>query len=119
MKLTLFAALLSLLTGCQQQAPTSTARGETAFWYDVGYQDALSGIVVRDDDVLAEWFGTPQVDRAGYLRGYAAGQSALCHDDQLFEWGKSDRNFPASCDGVANAERLRAQWQRGADLPRQ
>ncbi|QTF07401.1 DUF2799 domain-containing protein [Brenneria izadpanahii] len=112
MKYSYFLAVILFLTGCQNNASAPTANEEKNFWYDAGYKDAVSGMVVKDDSALAEWFGTPQIDRESYLFGYSAGQSAFCQPGNMLEWGKAGKNFPASCDGVANAEQLRALWQQ-------
>ncbi|MBT9431623.1 DUF2799 domain-containing protein [Candidatus Sodalis endolongispinus] len=92
----------------------SAASGESA-WHQAGYRDAMAGKAVRDNDTLTEWYGTPHVDREDYLSGYTAVQADLCRAATLRAWGEKGRNFPASCDGIANAEQLRQQWQTGMD----
>lgn len=112
MKYSYFLAVILFIAGCQSHLPSSVPGGETDFWYDAGYKDAVSGVVVKDNDTLQEWFGNPEVDRDAYLRGYNAGQTAFCHPANMIEWGESGKNFPASCDGVSDAEQLRTQWQQ-------
>ncbi|MCV9880491.1 DUF2799 domain-containing protein [Brenneria izbisi] len=111
MKYSYFLAVILFMAGCQSPLP-SLSRGEASFWYDVGYKDAISGRVVKDNDTLQEWFGNPEIDRDAYLRGYSAGQTVFCRPANMTAWGKSGKNFPASCDGVTNAEQLRKQWQQ-------
>ncbi|CPR17638.1 DUF2799 domain-containing protein [Brenneria goodwinii] len=113
MKYSYILAVILFITGCQNNASAPTVNAEKNFWYDAGYKDAVSGMVVKDNSTLAEWFGDPQVDRESYLFGYNAGQAAFCQTENMHEWGKAGKNFPASCDGVANAEQLRALWQQG------
>ena len=112
MKYSYVLAVILLMTACQNNIPSLPAKSESGFWYETGYQDAISGMVVKDDSTLQEWFGNPQIDRETYLRGYQAGQSAFCGTDNMEEWGKAGKNFPASCDGVENAETLRTRWQQ-------
>lgn len=112
MKYSYALAVILFTTGCQHHASAPTDNGEKNFWYDAGYQDAISGMVVKDNSSLEEWFGNPQVDRESYLFGYSAGQLAFCQADNILAWGKAGKNFPASCDGVANAEQLRTLWQQ-------
>lgn len=112
MKYSYFLAVIIFITGCQSHLPPQPAKGEISFWYDTGYQDAMSGKVVKDNAPLQEWFGNPEIDRETYLHGYSAGQANLCHSANMKEWGQSGKNFPASCDGVVDAEHLRAQWQQ-------
>ncbi|BES85853.1 DUF2799 domain-containing protein [Pectobacterium araliae] len=112
MKYSYVLAVILLMTACQSNIPSLPAKSESGFWYEAGYQDAISGVVVKDDSTLQEWFGDPQIDRETYLHGYQAGQSAFCRADAMEEWGKAGKNFPASCDGVESAETLRARWQQ-------
>ncbi|MCG8710917.1 DUF2799 domain-containing protein [Brenneria sp. 4F2] len=115
MKCSYILAVILLITGCQQDTSAPAAHGDNNVWYEVGYQDAISGTVVKDNSSLEEWFGHLPVDREAYLSGYSAGQSAFCRADNILAWGKTDKNFPASCDGVADAEQLRALWQQSVN----
>ncbi|AIR70997.1 DUF2799 domain-containing protein [Dickeya fangzhongdai] len=106
---------LLLLAGCQSIPSVSPTKGESDFWYDAGYKDATSGIVVRDNETLSEWFGNPDVDRHAYLNGYRAGQTEWCHPDNVAVWGRAGKPFPAGCDGVNDAEKLKKVWQHAVD----
>lgn len=103
-----------LLASCQT-SQTPQPQKSQSLWYNMGLSDATAGMVVKDDDALVEWSGNPDVDRSHYLQGYRDGQATLCHADRMREWGKSAKDFPASCDGVDNAEQLRQAWQTGID----
>lgn len=115
MKCSYVLAVILIIAGCQNNVSTPMTSGEKDFWYEAGYQDAVSGMVVKDNSVLEEWFGNPQVDRESYLRGYGAGQANFCRIDNMRAWGKSGKSFPASCDGVAEAESLKNQWQQSVE----
>ncbi|OIV47929.1 hypothetical protein BK025_00445 [Sodalis sp. TME1] len=114
-KLFLIPWALLLLVGCSGDDLAAGAPSRDSPWHQAGYRDAVAGKAVRDNDTLTEWYGTPQVDREDYLSGYSAGQAELCRSATLRAWGEKGRNFPASCDGIANAEQLRQQWQTGMD----
>ena len=114
-KIGALCGLLLLIAGCSSSNAPPAAGPAMSQWYRVGYRDALGGKVVRDNNTLAEWFGNPQVDRDQYLKGYAAGQAEFCQPATVRSWGEQRRNFPASCDGVPDAEQLKQQWQTGID----
>ncbi|MEH2922822.1 uncharacterized protein DUF2799 [Samsonia erythrinae] len=111
MKYSYILAVILLMSACHN-TPSQHTANDPGFWYEAGYQDAISGMVVKDDSTLQEWFGNPQVERDTYLRGYQAGQSTLCREDNIREWGRAGKHFPASCDAVEEAETLRTQWQQ-------
>ncbi len=104
-----------ILAGCSTPPHLSAEAPAGSQWFQAGYQDASTGKIVKDNNTLAEWYGNPQINREEYLQGYSAGQKALCQPAALLAWGKQGKNFPASCDGVDNAERLRDQWQQKVD----
>ncbi|TKI08902.1 DUF2799 domain-containing protein [Martelella alba] len=115
-KIAVLCGLLFLLGGCGSSDPLPSGGTRAASpWYQAGYRDALAGKAVRDNDTLAEWYGNPQVDRDQYLKGYDAGQMDFCRPQTLKRWGEQHRNFPASCDGVPDAEHLKRAWQDGID----
>ncbi|WP_227983225.1 hypothetical protein [Dickeya poaceiphila] len=57
---------LLLLTGCQPVSLTTATKNEQNFWYEAGYKDATSGLIVKDNETLSEWFGNLDVDRHAY-----------------------------------------------------
>ncbi|WP_226093586.1 DUF2799 domain-containing protein [Dickeya oryzae] len=106
---------LLLLVGCQPPPSTSPTKNGHSVWYEAGYNDASSGLIVKDDETLSEWFGNPDVDRHAYLDGYQAGQRAWCNSSNIEAWGRAGKPFPPSCDGANDAETLKKVWQRAAD----
>lgn len=102
--------LALLLVSCQT-SQTVLPEKSRSLWYNMGLSDAMAGTVVKDNDALVEWSGDTAVERSHYLRGYQDGQATLCHPAPLEEWGKIGKDFPASCDGVEDAEQLRKIWQ--------
>ncbi|XWR53071.1 DUF2799 domain-containing protein [Dickeya zeae] len=108
-------AVLLLLAGCQPPPSTSPTKNGHGFWYEAGYSDASSGLIVKDNETLSEWFGNPDVDRHAYLDGYQAGQNTWCNTSNVEAWGRAGKPFPASCDGANDAETLKKVWQHAAD----
>ena len=106
--------IVLMLASCQSGSPPPLEQSHS-IWYSMGLNDALAGSVVKDNETLVEWSGNPDVDRSQYLQGYRDGQIALCRETRLMEWGNAGKDFPASCDGVKNAEQLRAAWQKGGE----
>ncbi|MCW2477074.1 DUF2799 domain-containing protein [Candidatus Symbiopectobacterium sp. NZEC151] len=108
-----YVLCLTLLLASCQTSQTPSPEKSHSLWYNMGLNDAMAGNVVKDNDALVEWSGDTAVERIPYLRGYQNGQAILCHTDQMKEWGKTGKDFPASCDGVENAEQLKANWFSG------
>lgn len=107
--------VMLLLASCQT-SQTPLPQKSQSFWYDMGFSDAMSGLVVKDNETLVEGSGNPDVDRADYLKGYHVGQTTLCHSNRLIILAKAGSDFPASCDGTDNADQLRDLWQKNKDL---
>lgn len=111
-----FCALMALLiSGCQIDPYTHHPDWTGTNWFDAGKEDAMTGSPVKDNETLAENFNDPDVDRSDYLRGYTEGQHKICEEGFLHAWGMDGRTFPASCDTVENAGKLREAWQQGQD----
>lgn len=108
-----YVLCLTLLLASCQTSQTLLPEKSYSLWYNMGLSDAMAGNVVKDNDALVEWSGDTGVDRILYLRGYQDGQATLCHTVQMEEWGKTGKDFPTSCDGVENAEQLKANWLSG------
>jgi len=106
---------LLLLIACSSPPPLPTVVQAPSQGYQMGYHDALDGKIVGDNNTLAEEYDNPQIDRDDYLKGYVAGQGELCQVATVRDWAARGLAFPASCDGVPQAEQLKLQWQRAAD----
>ncbi|MGM3172956.1 DUF2799 domain-containing protein [Dickeya lacustris] len=104
-----------LLTGCHSLPVPPVDKNSHHFWYDIGYKDATSGGVVKDNEMLSEWSDNTDIDRPAYLAGYGAGQTELCRPATLVKWGQTGKTFPSSCDSVQGAEKLRQIWQSAID----
>ncbi len=114
MKFRLIIGLL-LLVACGTSPPLHLAVQTPSQSYQMGYLDALTGKIVGDNDALAEEYGSVPFDRDDYLKGYVTGQKELCQDVTVRAWALKGLAFPASCDGVPQAEQLKQQWQQAAD----
>lgn len=109
------ALFIILLSGCQIDPYTFSPTWTGTDWYDAGIEDAIAGYAVKDNDMLADTFNDPEVDRTQYLKGYAEGQRKTCQQDLAYARGLAGKTFPASCDTVENASEIRSAWQKGAD----
>lgn len=107
--------LLLFLSGCQINPYTFQPHWTTPDWFSAGKEDAMNGLPVKDNQTLADSFNDPHVDRSEYLRGYADGQKKVCEEGFIHAWGSAGKSYPASCDSVENAVKLRASWQKGMD----
>ncbi|EHN8791811.1 DUF2799 domain-containing protein [Enterobacter kobei] len=107
--------LLLFLSGCQINPYTFQPHWTSPDWFSAGKEDAMNGLVVKDNQTLADSFNDPDVDRSEYLRGYADGQKKVCEEGIIHAWGLAGKSYPASCDSVENAVKIRASWQKGMD----
>jgi len=114
MKLRVLLGLV-FLVACGAPPPPRIAQQTPSQWYQIGYHDALAGKIVGDNDALAEDYDSPPIDRDNYLSGYVVGQKELCQDATVRGWAMKGLAFPASCDGVPQAEQLKQQWQQATD----
>lgn len=62
--------LALVISGCQIDPYTHAPTLTSTDWYDVGMEDAISGVAIKDDDT----FNDSPTDRVVYLKGYAEGQ---------------------------------------------
>ncbi|CZY78341.1 MULTISPECIES: DUF2799 domain-containing protein [Enterobacter cloacae complex] len=110
-----FMLLSLILSGCQINPYTFQPNWTRPDWFTAGKEDAMNGVLVKDNQALADSFNDPQVDRAEYLRGYADGQKKICEEGFIHAWGLAGKSFPASCDATENAVKLHESWQQGLD----
>lgn len=61
--------LVLLVSGCQIDFYIYALILISIDWYDVGMEDAISGSVIKDDDVFSDL----QADRGLYFKGYVEG----------------------------------------------
>ncbi|ANI31078.1 hypothetical protein PL78_14760 [Yersinia entomophaga] len=99
-----------LLSGCSHSLDPNDEVKDPTSWYEIGFSDAQGGLIVRDNETLAEWYGNPHINRDYYLSGYHAGQQDLCQPARLKIHFERGDNFPASCDSVKDAEILQQIW---------
>ncbi|WP_368659143.1 DUF2799 domain-containing protein [Budvicia aquatica] len=55
------------------------------------------------------------MNRSAYLQGYAKGQQDFCLPDNITAFANSGKDFPASCNSVADSAQLKHQWQQVMD----
>ena len=115
MRLTVPALLMLLLSGSQINPYTFLPDWTSPSCFDVGKEDAMNGLPVKDNQALADNFNDARVDRGEYLRGYADGQKRVCEEGFVHAWGLAGKSFPASCDTAENAAKLHTAWQQGMD----
>ncbi|WP_159566925.1 DUF2799 domain-containing protein [Budvicia diplopodorum] len=119
MTYTLVLTLTLLLTGCTVQHSGSVENADNAApvskWFDIGYGEAMGGSGVKENTTLAEWYGEAEINRQAYLQGYAKGQQEFCYPENIVSWANAGKDYPASCDNVANAQELKHQWQQIVD----
>lgn len=110
----LFSFLFGLLlTGCHISSQESSHPIIASDWFNIGYQDAISGSFIQDNEALAEWDITEEIDRDIYIQGYLSGQYQLCQPAILNAWGEQGKSFPASCHDRKNVDILLRAWQQG------
>ncbi|MBM3074446.1 DUF2799 domain-containing protein [Enterobacter sp. RHBSTW-00994] len=107
--------LALLLSGCQINPYTFQPNWTSTNWFNAGKEEAMNGTAVKDNQVLADNFNDPNVNRSEYLRGYADGQKKVCEEGFIHAWGLAGKSFPATCDTAENTAKLREAWQQGMD----
>lgn len=119
MKYMIVLVLTLILAACSSSGTDSVENTDNAApqskWFDVGYSEALGGNGVKENTTLAEWYGEAEINRTAYLQGYAKGQQEFCHSENIISWANAGKDYPASCDSVANSQQLKHQWQQVAD----
>ncbi|POT56280.1 hypothetical protein C3432_12605 [Citrobacter amalonaticus] len=115
MKRIISTIMMLFLSGCQIDPYTYSPNWTGTDWYDAGIEDAIAGFAVKDNEMLADMFNDPDVNREQYLKGYTEGQRKTCQQDFAYARGLTGKTFPASCDTVENTRQLREAWQKGAD----
>ena len=88
--------LALLLSGCQINPYTFQPNWTSTNWFNAGKEEAMNGTAVKDNQVLADNFNDPNVNRSEYLRGYADGQKKVCEEGFIHAWGLAGKSFPAT-----------------------
>ena len=100
-------ALLTILAGCATSIEQMAKSGD---WYQIGYQDGVSGNVSRSVTELAK---LGQANPADYDQGYLVGVEEYCNPNFAYQIGLSGQYYEGVCEGTEDAQRFRMEWQRG------
>ncbi|WP_282177961.1 DUF2799 domain-containing protein [Vibrio nereis] len=104
----LWVSLLALsLAAC---VATTEQLAEQGDWYQIGYQDGLSGHTQRSFNNLAS---LGSANQAEYEQGYLVGVEEYCNADFAYQMGLSGQYYEGVCEGTAQAQKFRMEWQRG------
>lgn len=115
MKQTIAILLTLCLSGCSTKGeltPEAASVAPSPYWFNIGYNEGLSGSNVKENTTLAEWYGEAEINRPSYLQGYAQGQTELCQTDKIIELAKAGKEYPQGCNSVSNSEQLKSSWQQ-------
>ncbi|MGF1910488.1 DUF2799 domain-containing protein [Vibrio kasasachensis] len=107
MKKLLSVMLLGLLAGCVSSIDEMAKAGD---WYQVGYQDGVSGNNSRS---MRELSSMGNVNTADYDQGYLEGVNKYCNPNAAYQIGLSGQYYEGVCEGTEDAQRFRMEWQRG------
>ncbi|WP_428771216.1 DUF2799 domain-containing protein [Vibrio sp.] len=107
MKWLKIALAVGVLSGCSATPQQMAQQGD---WYQIGYQDGVSGHTRRSYSKLAE---LGDVDQADYDQGYTKGVSEYCNPDFAYQMGLSGMHYEGVCEGTEQAQKFRMEWQRG------
>ncbi|OLQ87574.1 hypothetical protein BIY21_03535 [Vibrio ponticus] len=112
MKKRLSVLLLVGLVGCASSVEELAQAGD---WYQVGYQDGVTGNTSR---TMRELTKMGNVNIADYDQGYLTGVNEYCNPDFAYQIGLSGQYYEGVCEGTEDAQRFRMEWQRGWDAAR-
>ncbi len=105
-KLTLVIITLSLM-GC---AASDSELAKSGDWYQIGYQDGVTGHTQRSYKTLSE---LGDVQEADYESGYSVGILEYCNPNFAYQIGVSGQYYEGVCEGTEHAQKFRMEWQRG------
>ncbi|ODS12269.1 DUF2799 domain-containing protein [Vibrio scophthalmi] len=100
-------ALLTILAGCASSVEQLAKAGD---WYQVGYQDGVSGNTERSFSDLAK---LGEANQADYNQGYLTGVEEYCNPNFAYQIGLSGQYYEGVCEGTEDAQEFRMEWQRG------
>ncbi|MGO4231721.1 DUF2799 domain-containing protein [Vibrio cholerae] len=96
-----------LLAACAASESQLVQEGN---WYQIGYQDAVTGHTQRSYKSLME-IGSAKL--GDYEQGYQKGLEQYCNPDVAYQIGLSGQYYEGICEGTEQAQRFRMEWQRG------
>ncbi|MGD8112022.1 DUF2799 domain-containing protein [Vibrio sp. TRT 21S02] len=105
-KLTI-GSLVLLLSACASSPEQLAKEGD---WFQIGYQDAVSGHTERSYKELMDLGAVKQDD---YEQGYSEGLTEYCNPNFAYQIGLSGQYYEGICEGTAQAQKFRMEWQRG------
>ena len=105
-KVVLFALSL-FLTACSSSDRELAKNGD---WYQVGFSDGIKGFHTRSFDDLQK---LGQVNQAEYDQGYIDAIKEYCNPNFAYQIGFSGQYYEGVCEGTADAQKFRMEWQRG------
>ncbi|UUM30123.1 DUF2799 domain-containing protein [Vibrio japonicus] len=107
MKKLMVCALAFFLVAC---AATTEQLAKEGNWYQIGYQDGVSGNTQRSHKELSSM---GSVNQAEYEQGYLEGVTEYCNPNFAYQIGLSGQYYEGVCEGTAQAQKFRMEWQRG------
>ncbi len=95
------------LMGC---AVTDSELAKQGDWYQIGYQDGMTGHSQRSYKTLSK---LGDVEESEYEHGYSEGIAEYCNPNFAYQIGLNGQFYEGVCEGMEHAQRFRMEWQRG------
>lgn len=100
-------AVLCLMAGCTATTDGLVREGD---WYQVGYQDGVTG---RPNRSLNDLQQLGDVDPNDYEQGYLKGLVEYCDPNFAYQIGLSGQEYHGVCEGMPNSQQFRLEFERG------
>lgn len=107
MRKIIVVAIMTVLTACVSSPEQLAKQGD---WYQIGFQDGVSGHTQRSYKELTSLGAVKQAD---YETGYSEGIDQYCNPDFAYQIGLSGQYYEGVCEGTESAQKFRMEWQRG------
>ncbi|CAM3119865.1 DUF2799 domain-containing protein [Vibrio mytili] len=107
MKQAALGIVLALLVGC---TATTQELAQAGDWYQIGYQDGITGHTSKTMNELKK---LGSVNQGDYDQGYLEGVTEYCNPDFAYQIGLSGQYYTGVCEGTKQAQKFRMEWQRG------
>ncbi|MEF1255575.1 MULTISPECIES: DUF2799 domain-containing protein [unclassified Vibrio] len=107
MRKIIVVAIMTVLTACVSSPEQLAKQGD---WYQIGFQDGVSGHTQRSYKELTSLGAVKQAD---YETGYSEGIGQYCNPDFAYQIGLSGQYYEGVCEGTESAQKFRMEWQRG------